>query len=181
MKHLVGWLMYFGLCRLQLAPDSFHSLIVTRVYVLKNLIHSLPWKHVQVCSFSQFQGCNQFYPLCCLRYELVLSEYWHKGHIQKAHVRFQGEMYSMLNRTICIHVVLVECFVCIHYRRARARPLGRVRRASKGILHTMFLYIPYSISRLCALILSLVVQQRDLAFLTKSRYGSLSNPSFILL
>ena len=45
------------------------------------------------------------------------------GHIQKAHdVRFQGKIYSMLNRTICIYVV------------------------------------PYSISRLCALILSLVVQ-----------------------
>ena len=61
-----------------------------------------------------------------MNYSFERILHWHKGHIQKAHdVRFQV-VYK------------------IPYRRARAwpsgcaQPLGRVRRASKGILHTSF-------------------------------------------
>ena len=93
--------MYFGLCQLQLAPGNFHSLIVSSSSICFERFDTLI--ALKACSsvfFWPFQGCNQFYPLCCLRYELILSEYWHKGHIQKAHnVRFQGEIYSMLDRT----------------------------------------------------------------------------------
>ena len=93
-----------------------------------------------MCFLDQFQGCNQFYPLCCLRFELILSEYWHKGHIQIAHdVRFQGEMCSMLNRTICIYVFPAEYFcifqVLLNFEIMRAYPKSGCTVARFGIFN----------------------------------------------
>ena len=73
-----------------------------------------------------------------LRFELILSEYWHKGHIRKAHdVRFQGEMCSMLNRTICIYVFPVEYFISsiLNFEIMRAYPKSGCTVARFGIFN----------------------------------------------
>ena len=55
--------------------------------------------------------------------------------------RYWSKEYQKNSRKFKICIIIVYK---IPYRRARAWPLGRVRRASKGILHTSIIRYPHN-------------------------------------